>query len=194
VARALFIIDVQNDFVEGGACAVAGGEEVARGVGALLRSTRSAEYDYVVASRDWHDAENDNGGHFAAPGVEPDYSNTWPEHCVAGTDGAAYHRAIDPASIDIHVRKGQGRPAFSIFEGTTLAGTSLADEMRALDITEVDVVGIATDHCVFAAASDALTLGVSVRVIQRLTAGVTDETSTAALLELERRGAEIVRD
>lgn len=194
MARALFIIDVQNDFVEGGACAVFGGQAVAEGIASLLGGQMSQSYDYVVASRDWHDPDSDNGGHFALAGVIPDYAETWPEHCVANTTGAAYHGAIDQTRIDIHVRKGQGRPAFSIFEGITPSGSLLSDEMRSLDINEVDVVGIATDHCVFAAASDALDLGAKVRVLRHLTAGVNRETSEAALTKLESRGVIIVQD
>lgn len=192
MARALFIIDVQNDFVEGGACAVTGGGSVAERIGAYLDDARPG-YDYVVASRDWHDATNDNGGHFATEG-DPDYADTWPVHCVADTFGAEYHPTIDVRHIDIHVRKGQGRPAFSIFEGTTDDGATIADKLDLLGIDEIDVVGIATDHCVFAAASGALDRGAKVRVLRKLTAGVTDETSDAALAALHHRGATIVHE
>src|ERR1700744_2014464 len=106
--RALFLIDVQNDFTEGGALAVAGGASVAEKVTAYLRA-HPHDYDVVFASRDWHDATNDNGGHFAS---SPDFVDSWPPHCVAGTPGAEYHPALDTSLIDIHVRKGQGRPAY----------------------------------------------------------------------------------
>ena len=117
MVRALVIIDVQNDFTEGGALGVEGGAAVAAAITEHLRE-HPDDYAVVIASRDWHDPDNDNGGHFASAG-EPDFVSTWPRHCMAGTEGAEYHPAIDTGLIDIHVRKGQGVPAYSIFEGTT---------------------------------------------------------------------------
>ena len=121
---ALLIVDVQNDFTEGGALGVVGGASVARRVTEYLAS--DAEYDLVVASRDWHDADNDNGGHFATAGP-PDFVTTWPVHCVAGTTGAEYHPDLVADAVDVHVRKGQGVPAYSMFEGTTDDGAQLSD-------------------------------------------------------------------
>ena len=99
MTRALFIVDVQNDFTEGGALGVAGGDAVAVGVSRLL-AAHAGDYALIVASRDWHDPESDNGGHFAAEGEEPDYRSTWTVHCVAGTPGAEYHPALDASRID----------------------------------------------------------------------------------------------
>ena len=193
MTRALLIVDVQNDFTEGGALGVEGGSAVAAGVTELLQdSQRAAQYDLVVASRDWHDAANDNGGHFAAPGDDPDFVNTWPVHCVAGTDGADYHSAVDIDRIDVHVRKGQGEPAYSAFEGLASDGRKLADVLSAAGIDELDVVGIATDYCVRASALDARALGISVRVRSDLVAGVAPESSVAALKEMAAAGVEIV--
>lgn len=190
MTRALFIIDVQNDFTEGGALGVDGGAAVAAGVTAYLRE-RSGRYEHVFASRDWHDADNDNGGHFAT-NADPDFVTTWPVHCVAGTEGAEYHPALDTDAVTVHVRKGQGVPAYSIFEGTTDDGRSVADALERLGILDIDVVGIATDYCVRASALDALELGRHVRVLTDLVAGVAPETSEAALAELGHAGAEIV--
>lgn len=193
MARALLIVDVQNDFTEGGALGVEGGSAVATGVTALLRDKqRAAQYELVIASRDWHDAENDNGGHFAVDGNTPDFVNTWPVHCVAGSDGADYHSAIDINSIDVHVRKGQGEPAYSAFQGLASDGRQLADVLTSAGIKKLDVVGIATDYCVRASALDAQSLGLSVRVHGGLIAGVAPETSVAALKELAAAGVEIV--
>ena len=189
MARALFIIDVQNDFTEGGALGVDGGAAVAQGITSYLHENPDA-YDEVIASRDWHSATGDNGGHFATDAT-PDFVVTWPAHCVAGTPGAEYHPALDSSLIDVHVRKGQGVPAYSIFEGTTDEGVSFADALEALDVTEVDVVGIATDYCVRASALDALAGGRTVRVLTDLVAGVAPESSTAALAELRAAGAEL---
>jgi len=189
VSRALFIIDVQNDFTEGGALGVIGGNGVAAGITELLRAN-PGRYDHVFASRDWHDGSNDNGGHFATDG-DPDYIDTWPAHCVSGTPGAEYNPAIDESLIDVHVRKGQGKPAYSIFEGTTDAGTTVAETLDALGVTEIDVAGIATDYCVRASALDALATGRSVRVLTGLIAGVAATSSAAALDELAAAGAEL---
>lgn len=188
MTSALFIIDVQNDFTEGGALGVEGGAAVAAGVARLLAG-HPDRYDYVIASRDWHDGDNDNGGHFASG---PDYVDTWPVHCVAGTHGAEYHPALDASVIDVHVRKGQGKPAYSIFEGVTEGGETLPAALDRLGVTEIDVAGIATDYCVLASALDALDSGRTVRVLTDLVAGVARESSAAALERLHAAGARIV--
>jgi nicotinamidase/pyrazinamidase len=187
VTSALFIIDVQNDFTEGGALGVEGGAAVAAGVTRLLESDPE-RYDLVFASRDWHDGDNDNGGHFHP---EPDFVERWPVHCVAGTPGAEYHPALDDDLVDVHVRKGQGKPAYSIFEGVTDDGESVPAALDRLGVTEIDVVGIATDYCVLASAIDALESGRRVRVLTDLVAGVGAESSAAALERLKAAGAEL---
>jgi nicotinamidase/pyrazinamidase len=188
VTSALFVIDVQNDFTEGGALGVDGGAAVAAGITTLL-SEHPDRYDYVIASRDWHDGENDNGGHFHP---EPDYVDSWPVHCVSGTDGAEYHPALDDDLIDVHIKKGQGKPAYSIFEGTTDDGEVVAEVVDRLGITEIDVVGIATDYCVLASALDGLEAGLTVRILTDLVAGVAPESSRLALERLDAAGAELV--
>ena len=189
MGKALFIIDVQNDFTEGGALGVEGGAAVAAGITDYL-AQHSGEYDHVFASRDWHDGDNDNGGHFSA---HPDFVDSWPAHCVSGTAGAEYHPALDTSAIDVHVRKGQGKPAYSIFEGTTDDGSTVAEQLTSLGIDAVDVVGIATDYCVRASALDAVHAGLTTRVLANLTAGVAPESSTAALDELAAENVEVVR-
>ena len=187
---ALFIIDVQNDFTEGGALGVEGGAAVAAGVTELL-SRHPDRYDVVFASRDWHDGDNDNGGHFASVAA-PDYLETWPVHCVAGTDGAQYHPALDATLIDIHARKGQGKAAYSIFEGVTDDGETVPAALDRLGVTDIDVVGIATDYCVLASALDGIESGRSVRVLTNLIAGVAAQSSEAALATLAAAGAALV--
>lgn len=188
MTSALFIIDVQNDFTEGGALGVEGGAAVAAAVTEHLTSDPD-RYDVVFASRDWHDGHNDNGGHFHE---SPDYVDTWPAHCVSGTPGADYHPALDENLIDVHVRKGQGKPAYSIFEGITDDGESVPEALDRLGVTEIDVVGIATDYCVLASALDALGTGRTVRVITDLVAGVAPESSATALDRLATEGAELI--
>lgn len=190
MTRALFIIDVQNDFTEGGALGVGGGAAVASGVTELLQKFPE-RYDHVFASRDWHNADDDNGGHFATDAA-PDFVTTWPVHCVAGTPGAEYHPQLDTSTVDIHVRKGQGVPAYSIFEGTTDDGHTVADKLDELGVLDIDVVGIATDYCVRASALHAVEHGRRVRVLTDLVAGVAPESSRAALIELGHAGAELV--
>ncbi len=188
MSRALLIVDVQNDFTEGGALAVEGGDAVASAVTAFL-AAHAADYDVIVASRDWHDAEGDNGGHFAA---QPDFVDTWPVHCVAGTAGADYDPLLSTDAVTHHVRKGQGKPAYSMFEGVTDEGETVGDVLAAAGVLSADVVGIATDHCVRASALDAVAHGVHVRILTDLIAGVAPESSEAALAELAHAGAELV--
>lgn len=188
---ALLIIDVQNDFCEGGSLACQGGAQVAQDVTNYLKSNAS-KYDLVVASRDWHDAENSNGGHFAMQGQEPDWVNSWPVHCVAGTQGAEYHPNLDSSLIDIHVQKGQGKPAYSLFEGTTPEGLPILEVLKESGVTSVDVCGIATDYCVRASALDARKLGLEVQVLSNLITGVAPDSSDAALRELVSSGCKVV--
>jgi len=188
MSKALFIVDVQNDFTEGGALGVEGGGAVARGISQFL-VTHAEDYAVVIASRDWHDADNDNGGHFATG--DPDFVDTWPVHCVAGTEGAEYDPGLDTAPVTHHVKKGQGRPAYSLFEGTTDEGETVAHLLDAHGVVDVDVTGIATDYCVRASALDAIEHGRHVRVLTDLVAGVASESSEAALAELAHAGAEL---
>jgi nicotinamidase/pyrazinamidase len=187
MARALLIVDVQNDFTEGGALGVAGGADVAAGVTKLVAEHPDA-YQLVIASRDWHNPDDDNGGHFATDAA-PDFVTTWPVHCVAGTFGAEYHPDLDVSEVEVHVQKGQGKPAYSIFEGVTQSGHTVGRALDDLAVTDIDVVGIATDYCVLASARDALAAGRRVRVLTDLVAGVAPESSAAALHSLAAEGA-----
>lgn len=191
MSRALVVVDVQNDFCEGGSLAVAGGAEVALRIGELLHRWHEAEpgsreYSHVVATRDHH---IDPGDHFAE---YPDFVDSWPVHCVAGTDGAAFHANLDPQPFDAIFDKGAHEAAYSGFEGTDRDGRGLAEWLHDHGVTAVDVVGLATDHCVRATALDALDAGFDTRVLLHLTAGVAAGTTAAATDELARRGAQLV--
>lgn len=190
MTRALFIVDVQNDFTEGGALAVEGGDAVARALTAHV-AAHADDYALIIASRDWHEGHTDNGGHFATDEA-PDFVDTWPAHCVAGTAGAEYDPELVTDAVTHHVKKGQGVPAYSLFEGTTDAGEKVSALLSAHGVTEVDVTGLATDYCVRASALDAIAHGLHVRVLTDLVAGVAAETSDAALAELAHAGAELV--
>ena len=187
--KALLVIDVQNDFCEGGALAVAGGAAVA---GKISKFLENADYDLVVASRDWHNPHSNNSGHFADIGSEPNYTTTWPVHCVADTVGANYHSNLNTELIGEHIFKGQGQNGYSIFEGVTSSGQPFAELLASHQIDEVDVVGIATDHCVLASAMDSKNHGLKVRVISSLTAGVSETTTEAAIDQMIDNGIEVV--
>lgn len=181
--RVLIIVDVQQDFCEGGSLAVAGGAAVA---GRLTRylAERAGDYDAVVATRDNH---VDPAGHFSST---PDYRTTWPVHCVAGTPGAAFHPLLDTARIEAVFDKGERTAAYSGFEGRGPDGAGLADWLRARGIVTVDVAGIATDYCVLATALDAQRVGFVTRVVEDLTAGVAPGSTQAAKTEMLAAGVE----
>jgi nicotinamidase/pyrazinamidase len=182
--RALVIVDVQNDFCEGGSLPVTGGGAVAGAISAFLASAGSG-YQHVVATQDHH---VDPGGHFSA---EPDFAQTWPPHCIAGTPGADFHPGLDASRLEQVFRKGAYAAAYSGFEGTAAGGESLESWLRERGITSVDVAGIATDYCVRATAADAIRAGFATRVLLGLTAGVAAATTRAALGELRSIGAEL---
>jgi len=188
--RALLIVDVQNDFCEGGALGVEGGQAVAKGITSFLKDS-AQDYQLIIASRDWHDPDNDNGGHFAPKGEAPNFFTNWPVHCVAGTSGANYHPDLDTTVLTNEIKKGQGIPAYSLFEGVTEDGLTAQQLLQAAGVTRVDVVGIATDHCVLASARDALSLGFEVRVLLDLIAAVSPAAGAEALRELSTQGAHV---
>ena len=182
--RAFVIVDVQNDFCEGGSLAVTGGAAVARGVTEFLREHR-ADYALVAATRDYH---VDPGAHFAA---EPDFKDSWPVHCVAGTEGAELHPDLDRGVVDEVFDKGRDTAAYSGFEARSADGSLLGERLREAGVEELDVAGIATDYCVRATVLDGLKEGFRVRLLGRLSAGVAEDTSDLAVEEMARAGAEI---
>jgi nicotinamidase/pyrazinamidase len=185
--RALVIVDVQNDFCEGGSLAVAGGAATARAITRYLAG-RGSGYRHVVASRDYH---VDPGGHFSA---HPDFTRSWPPHCVVGTPGAQFHPGFDVSRAEAVFSKGAHEAAYSAFEAADEAGTLLADWLRERGVDALDVAGIATDYCVRATALDAARAGFATRVLLGLTAGVDPVTTAAALSELREAGAELAGD
>jgi nicotinamidase/pyrazinamidase len=181
MTRALVVVDVQNDFCEGGNLAVAGGAAVAAAISERLRS---GGWDHVVATRDHH---IDPGRHFAE---HPDFLETWPAHCVVGTAGVELHPDLDRGPIEAVFDKGEYAAAYSGFEGAA-DGVGLADWLREHGVDAVDVVGIATDHCVRATALDAVGAGFATRVLLDLTAGVAEASTDAALDQLRTAGVQL---
>ncbi|WP_456698326.1 isochorismatase family protein [Aeromicrobium sp. P5_D10] len=170
MSTALIVVDVQNDFCEGGSLAVSGGAQVARDVAGLIAS---GSYQTVVATRDHH---IDPGSHFSDA---PDFIDSWPRHCVVGTAGEQLHAPLEPTMFAETFFKGEYAAAYSGFEGSSAEGVPLGDWLRAAGVETVDVCGIATDHCVRATALDAAAQGFEVRVLEGLTAAVSAENLPA---------------
>ncbi len=182
MGSAVIVADVQNDFCEGGSLAVAGGAKVAQLISARLAL---GGYDHAVATRDHH---VDPGAHFSD---HPDYRDSWPPHCRVGTRGAELYPGLDTSRIEAVFDKGEFRAAYSGFEGTS-DGTPLVSWLRDHGVDSVEVVGIATDHCVRATALDAAANGFATTVRLDLTAGVARSTVDAALVELRGAGVALL--
>ncbi|MFK0001252.1 isochorismatase family protein [Paenarthrobacter sp. NPDC090520] len=207
MAKALIIVDVQNDFCEGGTLAVEGGAAVAGAISEYLDANQQ-HFDHVVATQDWH---IEPGSHFSD---EPDMVDSWPPHCRARTKGAELHQDLDPEYIEAYFRKGQYTAAYSGFEGVLApeddvpsgdlkAGATvtevldedaigLDDWLQSHDVEEVVVVGLATDYCVKATALDAVQAGYATTVIAELTAGISDDLDEA-FDDMESAGVEVER-
>jgi nicotinamidase/pyrazinamidase len=183
MSRALIIVDVQNDFCEGGSLPVTGGAGVARAISGVL--AENARWDHVVATKDHH---VDPGAHFGDP---PDYVDSWPAHCVVGTGGVEFHPELDTDRVEAVFTKGEHAAAYSGFEGNA-GSIGLAAWLRMHDVSEVDVVGIATDHCVRATALDAAREGFDTTILLDLTAGVARDTTDRALVQLRDAGVTLV--
>lgn len=182
--RAFVAVDIQNDFCEGGSLAVHGGGQVARSVSRYLRE-RGDEYALIVATRDWH---IDPGDHFSET---PDFHDSWPVHCRAGTPGGNFHPDLRLPENAKLVSKGQHAAAYSGFEGRDESGTTLGELLAGAAVDAVDVAGLAVDYCVAATALDARRLGYETRVLLDLAAGVAPDTTEAALEELRESGVEV---
>ncbi len=182
--RALIIVDVQNDFCAGGSLPVTGGAALAGAINDYLAGERG--YQHVVATKDFH---VDPGDHFSE---HPDYSSSWPPHCVAGSPGADFRPDLDTRPIEAVFCKGAHAAAYSGFEGSDEHGTSLLEWLRQRGVDEVDIVGIATDHCVRRTAEDAARNGLSTRVLVGLTAAVAPTSAAEALAEMRSAGVELI--
>ena len=183
--RALIIVDVQNDFCEGGALPVPGGAAVARGITAYLHT--GPGYGHVVATQDAH---VDPGAHFAE---RPDRVTSWPPHCLAGSPGADFHPDLDTAAIEAVFRKGAHDAGYSGFDGVDDDGVRLGDWLHGHRVDAVDVVGLSADHCVRHTALDAAHAGFATRVLPELTAGLDAAATAAALTDLRDAGVTLGR-
>ena len=188
---ALMIVDVQNDFTEGGSLPVAGGREVAAGISSFLDAHR-AHFALVCASRDWHLSDSVNGGHFPIPGHAPDFHTSWPLHCIEDSHGADFHPHLDTTHIDVEVKKGLGVPAYSAFQGQTADGVGLEGLLVTHGIANLVVCGLATDYCVHQTVMDAHALKYNVTLLSDLCAGVAPDTTQRALGQMAQVGARMM--
>jgi nicotinamidase/pyrazinamidase len=199
--QALVIVDVQNDFLPGGALAVPGGDQVVPVINRLI-----PRFDLVVASKDWHPP---NHGSFAAqhPGGNPgdvvDLHGLpqilWPVHCVRGTRGAEFPAALDAQHIATVTLKGVDRDIDSysgFFDNGHRKATGLEDTLRSRGVTELFITGLATDYCVKFTALDARKLGFDTKLVLEGVRGVELQPgdSDRAIEEMKRAGVEIVYD
>lgn len=204
MSKALIIVDVQNDFCEGGSLATERGAEVAALISEYVEN-HHGDYEAIVATQDWH---VDPGTHFSE---NPDFKDSWPVHCKAESQGAELHEDLDTDYIEAYFRKGEFEAAYSGFEGllapedSVMTGereagaptqddtpkVSLDDWLAERDITDVDVVGIATDYCVKATALDAVDAGYETRVLLDLTAPVDEDALDEVSDELEGAGVTV---
>ncbi|MER6871881.1 isochorismatase family protein, partial [Amycolatopsis sp. NPDC000673] len=143
-------------------------------------------YTHIVATRDHH---IDPGDHFSDT---PDFNTSWPRHCVAGTAGASFHSALDVVPVEAVFSKGEYTAAYSGFEGKSGDGKTLEEWLRAHEVIDVEVVGIATDFCVRATALDAAQAGFNVQVLLDLTVGGSQPTVDATLKDFDEAGVRYV--
>ncbi|GGX86103.1 bifunctional pyrazinamidase/nicotinamidase [Litchfieldella qijiaojingensis] len=176
---ALLIVDMQNDFCEGGALPVAGGNALVPGINSQAQAAREAGA-LVIASRDWHPVDHCS---FESQG------GPWPVHCVQDTPGAAFHPELQFPDGTIKVSKGTAfdRDAYSAFDGT-----GLADFLRHRGISRVMVCGLAMDVCVRATTLDALKAGFTTHLLTGLTEPVVADQREACEEELREAGCEVV--
>lgn len=184
MTTALIVVDVQKDFCEGGSLAVPGGAATAARISNLLSGDHG--YDQVVATRDHH---IDPGAHFSD---QPDFVDSWPPHCVVGTDGVEFHDQLTWRDFGAIFDKGEYAAAYSGFEGSAEDGTPLQAWLRRHHVDRVDVVGIATDHCVRATALDAARSGFGTRVLLDHTAAVSPDRIDDTYAQLEAAGVTLV--
>jgi nicotinamidase/pyrazinamidase len=182
MARVVIVVDVQNDFCEGGSLGVTGGAGVAAAISERLDDR---DYDYAVATRDFH---IDPGSHFSP---HPDFVDTWPPHCVVGTAGTDLHADLRTTQLAAIFDKGAYTAAYSGFEAGA-EGVLLGDWLRTRGVDTVEIVGIATDHCVRATALDAIDAGLQTTVRLDLTAGVAAPTVAAALEQMRAAGVTLL--
>jgi nicotinamidase/pyrazinamidase len=173
----LIVVDIQRDFCPGGALGVPGGDAIIPGVNALVR-----RFAHVVLTQDWHPPghasfASSHSGKAPFDSIELDYGpqTLWPDHCVQGSAGAAFHPALDIPSVELIVRKGYhpGIDSYSAFrENDRKTPTGLAGYLRERGFERVTICGLATDYCVFYSAIDARAAGFDATVVLEASRGI----------------------
>ncbi|WP_412565058.1 bifunctional nicotinamidase/pyrazinamidase [Thalassobius sp. MITS945101] len=185
MTQALIVIDVQNDFCPGGALAVPEGDQIVPGINALI-----AAHETVILTQDWHPAghssfASSHAGKAPMELIEMPYGPQvlWPDHCVQGSEGAAFHKDLNTNRADLIIRKGFN-PAIdsysALFENDQKTPTGLEGYLRSRGITDLVMVGLATDFCVNFSAVDAAKQGFTVTVKQDLCRAIDFDGSLAA--------------
>ena len=198
MTKALIVIDVQNDFCPSGALAVAGGDEIVGGINALM-----CGFGTVVLTQDWHPADHssfadNHAGAAPFSSVPMPYGpqTLWPRHCVQGSEGAAFHPALNTLPAQLIVRKGfraQIDSYSAFFENDRSTTTGLHGYLQARGVREVTLVGLATDYCVAYSALDAAKLGYTVSVQMNLCRAI-DLNGSLAEMSATMRAAGVVLD
>lgn len=168
--KALIVIDLQNDFCPGGALAVAGGDEIVPLVNAMID-----EFDHVVLTQDWHPeghssfaSQHDGKNPFESVSMPYGEQTLWPDHCVQGTRGAEFHAGLEWTKAELVVRKGFRKAIDSysaFFENDHKTPTGLGGYLKERGISDLTLVGLATDFCVAYSAIDAAKLGFQATVV-----------------------------
>ena len=195
--EALIVVDVQNDFCEGGALAVAGGNAIVPRVNRLI-----AQHDHVVLTQDWHPPKHasfatawPDAAPFSTRAFPYGPQTLWPAHCVQGTPGAAFHPALEATKAELIVRKGfhAGIDSYSAFrENDHQTPTGLDGYLKARGFTKVVLCGLALDYCVAWSALDAKQAGFDVTVMIEATAAIDlDGSRRKMLAEMRQAGVKL---
>jgi nicotinamidase/pyrazinamidase len=173
----LLVIDVQNDFCPGGNLAVNGGDEIV-----VLINKMSHDFDHVVLTQDWHPEghssfASQHKGHAPFTQIQMPYGpqTLWPDHCIIGTEGAEFHKALHVPKAELIIRKGYRKSIDSysaFFENDHKTPTGLGGYLKERGLTSITCVGLAFDYCVRYSAEDAKALGLDVTVIERATRAI----------------------
>lgn len=197
MSKALIVVDLQNDFYEGGALAVSDASEINKKVNQLLNSS---QYKVIIASQDWHPKDHLSfASNHNQPAFTP-FSNEsglgpvlWPDHCVQKTKGAAFNKNIETEKFNYIIRKGvktevDSYSAFQDNDGTELG---LAGLLNSLAVEEVDIVGLAFDYCVKYTALDSVKNNFKTNIILEATKAVNPAENDKTLKELKKAGVNL---
>jgi nicotinamidase/pyrazinamidase len=198
--QAIILVDIQNDFIPGGALAVAGGNEVIK-----VANRAMNHFDYIIATQDWHPYDHKS---FASqhrskkPGDVIELNGLpqvlWPDHCIMETKGSEFAPGLETSSFTKVIRKGMNREIDSysgFFDNAQNHPTGLADYLKSQEITDLYIMGLATDYCVKFTALDAIRLGFNTSIIEEGIRGVEANPGDCdkAIEEMKKAGVNVVK-